>query len=571
MHPAVAVQYLRCLLESAHVLVIQKKITEALPLLNWAETLPRDYDRALSCTKYAEILVGMQEADRAEAYCRKVKEASNKHLSEQRKSGASIGQGSSNLDVSSVWAELRYRVGLVEAEVQSQRATLQFGKEYGLYVMMRLYADMKHYSKASEIAKQIIQEFPQSVFSAAAGYSYGVYLLQDQSEPNEVKRIQNMIQWMQRFVAEDPDGLYRGEALLLVGKVAMEKLWDAKHAMEYYQRALAYFVKARENANALSLYAPISGDLQSYAQPKGKLTTYNQWYRVVRHDQAPLKLYNTSSSPPWYRNEQEKACHLAIGFLLFNDEKYDEAKEHWSKILSLDEGMQAMPSHLPNVRTRLLGACDQKFITFSQDEKKKIQNPRMRLKILYAEYLYFLERFEEAIEIYQDILANSDSPAEKAVATTAIGLAIDTGVLTGGGIESKKSAEKRYKWVLDQDENACGVAMYANNMLNYAGSLLGTQYGKAESIQMYRKLLYVNKYEKTLRPEQKANAIFGLIQSLFYLKKYEEAKSEFDKYYKSNEKDEVFYKILVGDFRRLTETGSPWKSSRNKEKVVSDD
>ena len=68
MPPATAVEYVRCVLEAAHVLVLKDKLPEALPLLHWAETRPSDYERAVASLKYAEILVEVKEGERAETY-----------------------------------------------------------------------------------------------------------------------------------------------------------------------------------------------------------------------------------------------------------------------------------------------------------------------------------------------------------------------------------------------------------------------------------------------------------------------------------------------------------------------
>ncbi len=543
MHPAVAVQYLRCLLEAAHVLVIQKKITEALPLLNWAETLPRDYDRALSCVKYAEILVGMQEADRAEAYCRKVKEASNKHLTEERKSGASIGQGSSNLDVSSVWGELRYRVGLVEAKVQSQRATLQFGKEYGLYVMMRLYADMKHYSKASEIAKQIIQEFPESMFSAAAGYSLGVYILHDRTEPDEVKRIKKMVQWLQHFIEESPDGFYRGEALMLIGKIALEKLWNVKQAKRYYERALAYFIKARENRNALDLYTIIPDDLRTYSKPTESLTRYDKWLRTHRLEQDPVKVYNSFSAPPWYRNEQEKECRLMMGFFCFIDSNYTEAMAHWELIKSLDQGMAAIPNNAPTVQKRLLTACEQKYFIFRNPDKENLKNDSFIKIIFYAEFLYTLERFDESVQYFKKIYENSDVIAEKAIAWLGIAMCCNTLGLEMSGLESKKEAEKFYQKVLDENAKDVGYSLYTLCAVDYANCMMGTYYGQDKAADLYQSVLSSKKSYETLSSRSLSRIVVGYGYYLYKRKKIDEMKSLLDFVYKDKDKDRYYHKV----------------------------
>ncbi|MAX25616.1 MAG: hypothetical protein CMJ19_14045 [Phycisphaeraceae bacterium] len=545
LHPAVAIQYLRCLLEAAHGLVLQDKITEALPLLNWAETRPREYDMALSCTKYAEILIEIKEADRSEAYCRKVRAVSRKHSSNNKDSGTAIGQGSANLSTSAIWNDLNSRVDIVEAAIQSQRMNERFGEEYGQYVMMRMYMDVGHYGLAAEVAQGIIKKFPDSIFAAAAGYCYGVCLLHDRSEQSEKVRCKNTIGWLQEFVDQDPEGLYRGEALMLLGKIALEKAWDSQNSMSFYSKALNYFVSAREKRNYLSLYAPVSEDLYKYINPDQRLTTYNTWLRTERHKQDPVKLYNTSTAPPWYRNEQEKECHLAIGFLFFANDKFDDARKHWSKIINLDEGLQAMDPRMPNLQKRLLGALDNKYIVLPKHEKLNIKNSVLEIEILYAEFLFCMEKFNEAILVFDRISKNSDRVLEKAIVMTLKGMAIDIGAISGSSGDSKKRASKCYEWVLEQDEKLCGLSLYTTAMYNYAFSLIGTSYGKVDAIKIYKKLLYDKKYSSCLRDDYVEPAVYGLVVSLLYTDKQEQAKDVYRDYYDGKKSDSPYFYSLT--------------------------
>ena len=59
---------------------------------------------------------------------------------------------------------------------------------------------------------------------------------------------------------------------------------------------------------------------------------------------------------------------------------------------------------------------------FWPEEKGKIKNPDMRLRIQYAEYLVLLAKYSEAVECFEDILKNSNNEYIKAVAV--VGLAV---------------------------------------------------------------------------------------------------------------------------------------------------
>lgn len=545
LHPAVGAEYLRCLLEAAHVLVLQKQIPRALQLLNWAESRPQPYDSALACTKYAEILDEMDEIDRAEVYANKSLDICNKNSQSPADSGAAIGQASSAVNVSSVWAELKNRDELVKARIAQKRQERKFGKDYGLYVFMRSCAAKGLYDQAATAALKIIKEYPKSVFAAAAGYTYGYCLLNDKrTEPDESKRIDRMFDWYRKFIHQDPMGLYRGEAMMLMGRTAMEKLWDPDIAEKCYSQALTYFEKSREKANALSLYAPISGDLTKQTAPTQQLTTYNVWKRIEHNPQDPLKLYNTATAPPWYRDEMEKQCHFALGFIQFSDGKYDDAKKHWEKIASLDPGLRTMDSWMPNVQKRLLAACSFKYMAFTDKEKQAIKNRSLRLKIQYAEYLYVLEHFNESNKFFEEIFTSTNDLETKAVAMCGNGNAIEM-------LGDKKGSAACYGWILEKEKLA-KTPIYANVMRQQAHSLMGTYKGYIKAYPILVK--YIDNYKNIGRPEHYREAIHRMIWCLIFEEKYDLALTMHKKY--NNGVDDIYVRDLNQTFERIKKTGT---------------
>ncbi len=68
LSPAEKIEFLRCTLELAHIRALKDDVPGALALLNWAEGRPDPYQRAISCLKYAEILLDIGEMERASAY-----------------------------------------------------------------------------------------------------------------------------------------------------------------------------------------------------------------------------------------------------------------------------------------------------------------------------------------------------------------------------------------------------------------------------------------------------------------------------------------------------------------------
>ena len=264
----VAIPYLRCLLENAHIKALKKDLPGSLQLLNWAERRKRDYERAFSCMKYAEILLDLNETERAQAYLKNVNQILIKHIKEDTTGGA-IGQGSKTLDTQTSWRILRDQADHLALEIEEAQLNKKFGATYASYVKLRRLQKIvkrskapRYFNEAIKLCDDIAETDPQSQFAAAAGYLKGQLLLNNPAE-DQKRAIKNAKDHLEKFIKADPEGLYRGEALMLLGKVSLEKEWDAKDAEKYYSQALAWFKRAREKRNALSLYAPMSNDLKN--------------------------------------------------------------------------------------------------------------------------------------------------------------------------------------------------------------------------------------------------------------------------------------------------------------------
>ena len=171
--------------------------------------------------------------------------------------------------------------------------------------------------------------------------------MKENSPKKEIKEVKD---YLNQFVKQQPDGLYRGEALMLLGKISLEIEWNAKDAEKYYSQALAWFRKAREKRDALSLYAAMNDDLKKQSVPTQKPTTLNQWKRIVYHDEDPLKLYNTANAPVWYVDDKEKNCLFMLGFIQFALENYDLSLEIWNTVGNIDTELKNMNSlKIPNI------------------------------------------------------------------------------------------------------------------------------------------------------------------------------------------------------------------------------
>ncbi len=540
LNPTEKIEFLRGLLELAHIRALKDDVPGSLALLNWAEGRKDPYQRAIACVKYAEILLDLDEFERASAYLKNADEIIGKRATEEE-SGAAIGQGGTTADTGAIWRDLRDDASALKAEIEAETLKKKFGASYGNYVKLRRLQVLlkrsrtpRYLKEAMRLADELIETDPASQFAAAAGYLKGEILASRLKENSPKKEIKEVKDYLDKFVRQQPDGIYRGEALMLLGKISLEIEWNAKDAEKYYSQALDWFRKAREKRDAVSLYAAMNDDLKKQSAPTQKPTTLNQWKRIVYHDEDPLKLYNTANAPVWYVDDKERNCIYVLGFLAFSDGKYDNAKHYWEKILSLSPDIAAVDQRLPNVQSRLLQACRMNAMAFWPEEKAFLKQSGLRLKFLNSEYLILIEQFDEAIKGFEK-LAETNDIRQKALAYVGMLIAVD---LTGRD-GSKEKAEKLCNWILQQ-KRLLKEPIYARALL-FGGQLKTSRNGmEKKAIPFFKR--YIQQF-----PKGRDIRVVKYDLAICYLKTGEMAKAEV-LYKDLSAKTDIYTKTL---FKRI--------------------
>lgn len=490
----IAIPYLRCLLENAHIKAIKKDLPGSLQLLNWAERRPRDYERAFSCLKYAEILLDLNESERAQAYLKNVNTILRKHISDTAASGGAIGQGSKALDTQEAWRTLRDRADYLALEIEEAQLNKKFGATYASYVKLRRLQKIvkrskspRYFNEAIRLCDDIAETDPQSQFAAAAGYLKGQLLLNNLAE-NPKKAVKQAKDHLEKFIKTNPEGLYRGEAMMLLGKISLEKEWDAKDAEKYYSQALDWFKQAREKRNALSLYAPMSNDLQAQTKATQELSTLNQWSRTVYHDEDPLKLYNTASSPPWYANENELELVYMTGFFAFMRKDFQKAKSIWEQVPKLSSNIRNMAEFLPNIYTRLMYAVKNKHFYIDDGESSGIEK-NLFLMFQYAQFLLWRERYIEAEKLFEQVYNKTKNAEGKAAALSGIAYCRAINLKTW---DKRETVEKYYLAVIN-NKKLHGKPIVAYALYKYIDYLYNFPNSRDTFYQ------YIRKFKKTYK------------------------------------------------------------------------
>ena len=233
----------------------------------------------------------------------------------------------------------------------------------------------------------------------------------------------------------------------------------------------------------------MNDELKKQVKPMQKPTTLNQWKRIVYHDEDPLKLYNTANAPVWYMDDKEKNCVFALGMMKFTNGDFAGAAKLWKGGKHLDRDIANMDPRLPNVYTRLLSACNMRYMMFTPEEKRAVKDEKLKLKIQYAEYAFLQEKFEDAQKIFQKLLKIANNDFTRAILT--IGLA-DCAELNAKG-NYKKDAGKLYETIL-QNNKLRKTDIYALALYRYALSLMGTVPGQQTAYKLC--LAYIKEFPK---------------------------------------------------------------------------
>jgi|GEM_PF-2442667 hypothetical protein len=550
LKPAEKIEFLRGLLELAHIRALKDDVAGSLALLNWAEGRTDPYQRSIACVKYAEILLDLGEFDRAKGYLANADELIKDRASD-KETGAAIGQGGEKVDTGGAWRELRDESDALKADIESEEMKAKFGATYGSYVKLRRLQNVakrarapRYRNEAMRIADEIITTDPASQFAAAAGYLKGELLAAPLTEETPKKTIREVKDYLDQFVKARPDGLYRGEALMLLGKISLEIEWNAKDAEKYYTQALGYFRKSREKRDAVSLYAAINDDLKSQTAPTQKPTSLNQWKNIIYHDEDPLKLYNVASSPSWYINDKEKDACLWLGFVALSDGNADRAKEYWGKVQFLDENSGSEDAPYPDLMKRLMSACRFNMFILSQDELATVKDRNMRLPLNLAGMYYMLGRFAEADKMFVDIFNSTDDFEVKALC-----------MLCRGGIADMDSDTKDFaltchEWVIKEPRLKNSLHK-GSAMFQYSCVMMGYPDGFNKALPVLQD--YLKNYKTKNRWDYYREAGYREIFCLILQKKFAEARRKFETFKKA--RDDSYIKNLNYKFKVIDEKG----------------
>jgi tetratricopeptide (TPR) repeat protein len=250
------------------------------------------------------------------------------------------------------------------------------------------------FEAAREHYLEIIRLFPEGVYAEAAQLYAAVCLA-------HLEDVRGAIRELSAFYQRDPDGLYRGHALLLLGDLYLTAQWDRVNAKEAYTRASAWAATVGERQRILETYA-VPEKSAKVSKPPVVPRSINQYFQIEKKELEPGMLVNRITAD-WVLPTLRREAEWKLGFLAVVDGETESARKHFDQALALDRLMQrAVGRRAYNVYSRLQIGIKNGFFIGEEVEMKQIDG-KVRLAMHWADFNFMMENFELAQSLYRRI------------------------------------------------------------------------------------------------------------------------------------------------------------------------
>jgi len=490
--------YLACFLELAHCFALEgakassspnqnseklrgnslegKDLASAFKMLYYAERNTTGYDNAFALFKYGDVLFSLCEFRKSEDYLNRAKSVLSDLLKTEKR-GSSEGGSEDSFESLSELSErknsdiflLKERIEALLSLVFIELLEEDYGEAYALYVKARSFYDENSFEAAMFVCRKVFTKYPETVYEQALRLTYADCLVST-GEVDEAKK------WLLGMLKKYPKSPYLGEAMMRLGKIYLEKDWNAEKASEYYRQALGWFRSERERKNALDIYT-VPENVAKVSASADPFSSIDKWGRTIYRNEKPTEII-TAQSAPWYVSEMEKECLFMMGLFFFADGKFAEAKECFINGALLDRAIMELDAKkVPNILMRLRGACDQGFLQTSSEHMSRFKGAS-KLRLFLADFYWTLEKYPDVIAICDGIAKDPKLGSEE----KAYALAIKARALCSMG--KVQDAEKIY---LDVYKNY-RKTLAAGYSLMQLGFIANSR-GGLKAIEYYRRCI----------------------------------------------------------------------------------
>ena len=296
--------------------------------------------------------------------------------------------------------EARKAVGRIRskfAEVQEQLDIQELGLDFVHFRKADSYRVEGNLQQAASIYTHLIESVPDSIYAHAAEF------LRHHCITGK-RAIAQQFRYLDRFYDNNPGGLYRGEALLKMGELYLLHEFDPDDAREKLELAVVWARKMRENrrtADAAGIPDVPDKSRQASAPPEKpyEFTPSKVGQGLLSPAPPPPGTLVNRRTAPWYLDNLEERAHLGLAFCCMVDDDWEAAADEVDAMLTLNPQVKALNDDgVVSTYYRLRKACAQSRLVTEPEEFKGIDR-RLKLRVMYAEFLYLQTQFQQALNI----------------------------------------------------------------------------------------------------------------------------------------------------------------------------
>ncbi|MFA7238167.1 MAG: tetratricopeptide repeat protein, partial [Phycisphaeraceae bacterium] len=217
---------------------------------------------------------------------------------------------------------------------------------------------------------------------------------------------------LRKFVEDEPRlGLYKGEAWLELGRIAIERQFNPQEAGKYLQKCDDWIAEVREQErapgiDAYSIVLDLPGVRKKTIEQIKPPETEKQrdfWGNVNRNPIEPGELVNRKTCR-WYLDELQYRMLLTWGMALYANGDMEGSREKFAQLDKYDafapQDAQAIGgstgARLVKAASPLGPRCDNAFLDVFREKR--------RIAALIGNFYYDALRWPEAERVYQNML-----------------------------------------------------------------------------------------------------------------------------------------------------------------------
>ena len=207
------------------------------------------------------------------------------------------------------------------------------------------------------------------------------------------------------FRASDPYGLYRGEAALEMGRIALEYDLAPQAAKGCFLLLQTWLWEVQDKTPLNIERLAVREAAQKVTAPPAEEKYTDFWGNVKKSAVQPGQLVNRKTCP-WYLDDLKEQMAMYLGFLAFVEGKKDEALAWYKRILECDPATRRMDtSGTANDYSRLKWGAEHGYLYAYPQELALFKDPRHRLGVLLCDFYYCTERNQDGIALSRRFLA----------------------------------------------------------------------------------------------------------------------------------------------------------------------